>query len=329
MSGLAQAPARSATARDLLARIERGLLALGGAALLVAAVLVIGRPSIFDLPSFIDGDVVGRLLAAAVLYVFSHLIRFLRLVVLLRNPALRLRRVLQVHLMTAGLGVLLPFKLGDLVRIREVGVVAGSWRTGLLAVWLERALDAAVLAVLVLITVLGVSESLPLLTPFLVVGTVFVAATAMAIAVLPENIRALMLHIVRRPFGERSVPVLRALRVTLDILHEAPNLLRGRVLTLLLLSAMIWGSEIAVVSIAVPGAAEGVSELSTALLSLLSGVSSGASPLMPVSSDRLAEALTDLGSAPDVGVYRLCLVLPMLIAGAAAAITYLPRRLRR
>lgn len=329
MSGLTHSPARGASMLGALGRAERGLLVLGAAALLVAAVLVLVRPSIFDLPALTDGDVLGRFLAASAVYVLSHLVRVLRLVVLLRNPALRLRRVLQVHLMTAGLGVLLPFKLGDLVRIREVGVAAGSWRTGLLAVWLERALDAAVLAVLVLITAVGVSESLSLLTPFLIVLTVFVVATAAAIAILPENIRALMLHIVRRPFGERSVPVLRALRGTLDTLHEAPGLLRGRVLTLLLLSVMIWGLEIAVVSIAVPGVTEGVSELSTAMLSLLSGVSSGAPPISPASSDRLVEALTEFGTAPDVGAYRLVLLLPMLLAGAAAAITYLPWRLRR
>lgn len=307
-------------------RVEPALLAGVAAALAVFAVLVLVTPGTFALPGV--GDDLGRFLAAGAVYGLSHLVRFLRLVVLLRNPALRLRRVLQVHLMTAGLSVLVPFKLGDLVRIREVGVVVGDWRTGLLAVWLERALDAAVLAVLVLVATIGASDALHLLQPLLILGSVFVVATAVAIAVLPENIRALMLHIVRRPFGEGSVPVLRALRGTLDTLHAAPGLLRGRVLTLLLLTALIWGMEVLVVALAIPEAAGGVAELTRAMLSLISGVSAGAAPIFTGSEDRLIEALRDLGATGAVGVYRLVLVLPLLVAGAAAAATYLPWRSR-
>ena len=326
MSTLLHAPARTGGTRRALARAEFALLALGACGLLLAAIAVIAAPGALELPGALDASDATRLAAAISVYLMSHVFRFLRLVVLLRNPGLRLRRVLQVHLFTSGLGVLLPFKLGDLVRIREVGLLTHSWRTGLLAVWLERALDATALAVLVLVTAVGLPESLPLVTPFLVVGTIFVLGTVAAITVVPENIRAVMLHLVRRPFGERSVTALRLLRATLATLHEAPNLLRGRVLTLLLLTALVWCAELAVVSIAVPGADAQLSQLSTSVLSLLSGISSGATPLMPGSSDRLVDSLRELGRAPEVGLYRLSLLLPMLIGGAAAAALYLRGR---
>lgn len=323
MSAVA-AYSRAAPRRPVIRRVELATLALGAAALAIAAAIALASPGSLELPALTDSDVASRFVAATALYAMSHVLRFLRLVVLLRNPGLRFRRVLQVHLFTSGLGVLLPFKLDALVRIREVGLLTQSWRTGVLAVWLERAFDAAALAVLVLVTALGVPDALPLVTPFLVVGTVFVLVTVAAITIVPENIRALMLHIVRRPFGPRSVTALRFLRGTLATLHEAPALIRGRVLTLSLLTVLIWLCEIAVVSVAIPGAAAELSELSTAVLSLLSGISSGVPPILPAASDRLVESITEFGrGAPEVGVYRLSLVLPMVIGGAVAGLLYL------
>jgi hypothetical protein len=310
-------------------RVEQALLWLGLGAMVVATAAVLARPSAFDLPSWLGSDRTVALLGAMGIYALSHLLRFLRLALLIQSPAIRLRQVLQVHLLTTGLGVLLPFKLSELVRVREVGVITGSWRTGLLAVWLERAFDAAVLGVVLLIAVLGSSDSLDVLTPLLALMIAFVAVTVILIAVVPENVRQLMLHIVRRPFGEGSVGVLRTLRATLSMLEQAVTMLRGRIPTLVLLSTLIWAAELLVVSIAISGLGGGVSRLSAAVLGVLSGVSAGASPLMASSADRLIDALGELGLSPDVELYRGVLVLPALIAGVVAAGLYLPHRGRR
>ena len=309
------------------ATFELRLLWLGGAALAAAALAVALKPSWFALPGL--GEDGARFAAAAALYVVSHVLRFLRLALLIHQPSIQLRRVLQVHFLSSGLGVLLPFKLSELVRIRELGVVTGSMRTGLIAVWLERTLDAVVLALLVAVVAIGVPESLELVTPLLVVVCAFVAATVVLLTVVPANLREIMLHLVRRPFGERSVGALRLLRAALYALQEAPAMLRGRLPSLLLLSAAIWAAEVSVVAVAVSGSGLGATGLSTAVLSLLSSVSSGATAIMASSGDRLAEALTQLGGVADVGIYRLCLVLPLAVAGAWAAARYLPWRGRR
>jgi len=305
---------------------ELRLLWLGWAALAAAALAVLFKPSLFDLPAVAGTGRTAELVAAAGLYMLSHVLRFLRLALLIHNPAIRLRRVLQVHFFSAGLGVLLPFKLSELVRVREVGVVTGSLRTGLLAVWLERTLDAAVLAVLVGLVAISAPESFGLVTPLLVVVTAFVAVTVVAIAVVPGNIREVMLHLVRRPFGERSVGALKLMRGALSMLQEAPAMLRGRLPSLLLLSVFIWVTEVSVIAVALASADLGPTGLSTAVLSLLASVSSGATALMASSGDRLAEAL---GGVAGIGLYRLCLVLPLLAGGAWAAALYLPRRRRR
>jgi hypothetical protein len=207
-----------------------------------------------------------------------------------------------------------------------VGVVTGSLRTGLLAVWLERTLDAAVLAVLVGVVALTVEGAIDLVAPLLIVVCAFVAVTVVLLGVVPANIREVMLHLVRRPFGERSVGTLRLLRAALSMLHEAPAMLRGRLPSLLLLSVLIWAMEIAVVAVAVSGSGLGATGLSTAVLSLLASISSGATAIMPAAGEQLTDAIAQLGGVAEVGLYRLCLVIGLLAAGAAAGLRYLPWR---
>lgn len=307
-------------------RAELALLWLAAGALAVVGLLTVVAPSAFALPDLLDLSDAPALLGAAAVYALGHVLRITRLSVLIHHPGIRLRRVMQLHLFTTGLGVLLPFKLSELVRVREVGVLTGRWTTGLIAVWLERALDAAVLAVLVLVAVAGVPDALELLRPVLLVGTAFVLVTILLMTVVPANIRGLMLTLVRRPYGERSVSALRVMRGALSVLHEAPGLLRGRLPTLGLLSAGIWIAELAAVSIAIPELDFGISRLAAGMLALFSGLSVGVTPLMASSGDRLADALGTLGSTPDVDLYRACLVVPALVAGALAGFAYLRSR---
>jgi hypothetical protein len=138
-----------------------------------------------------------------------------------------------------------------------------------------------------------------------------------------------MLHLVRRPYGERSVPALRLMRGALATLEEAPAMVRGRLPSLLLLTVLIWAAEVAVVSVVIPGIDLGLTGLSTSVLSVLAGVSSGATALMPDSGARLVEALEEIGNPARVDLYRACLVAPVLVAGAWAASLYLPWRGRR
>jgi hypothetical protein len=324
VSALPVLPARRGSGiAAALGRAELGLLAAATAGLGAVAVVVLVKPSAFDLPSAFDSSTVLRFLAASALYAFGHVLRFIRLALIAYLPGVRLRRLLQVHLLTTGLGVVLPFKLSELVRIREVGVVVGSLRRGLLVVWIERTLDAVVLIALVTVAALTIDGALDLVAPLLVTLVAFVVLTLVALTVLPANLRALMLHITRRRTGERGVQAMRLLRAALTTLRPAPELVRGKLSTIAVLSVAIWAVEVAVVALAIPGVGAEVSQLSTAMLSLLSSISSGATALFAASEHRLLSALADFGEYPDVGIYRLTLTLPALVAGAVAGASYL------
>ncbi len=326
MSALAGTRSRPVT---VALQAEQAALTLAVAALAVVGVLTLVAAGSFELPRLLSGDQLLRFAAAALVYLCSHVLRFLRLALLAYRPGVQLRRILQIQLLTAGLSVVLPFKLSDLVRLRELGIVLGDFRTGLVILWLERTFDAAILLVLAIVCAVALPGSLELLAPLLAVVGLFLLVTILLLTIVPANLQLAMLHVVRRDGGERDLRALSVMRAVLTTLRPVPALLRGRVPTLLLLSAGIWLVEVAAVAIAVPDIGEHLSELSAGLLSVLASVSSGLTPLLPESGERLRETLSRFSSADDVAVYRAVLTVPMLVAGAIGGATYLGWRAKR
>lgn len=300
------------------------------AGLVVAVtVVVLVRPSAVGLR--VDGAQLGRLAAAAVVYLASHAVRALRLALLVHRPGIRFRQVLQVHLFTASLGVLIPFKLSELVRVREVAALRGSWRTGLLVVWLERGLDAAVLTVLLGLALAGGGDALEQLVPALAVVAGFAVLSFLLVSVVPGNVRGLMLYLVRRPSRGSGLAVMRACRVVLVTLAQVPRLVAGKLATLLLLSLLVWAFELLALSVAF-GLALNPSQLSSGVLAVVSTVSIGVTAIMAGTEGRLLDVLgAAVGADASAGadLYRAVLVVPLLVLGTLAVTRLVGRRRRR
>ena len=292
-------------------------------AFVVLAVLAVARPSTLGLraPSASDVPV---LLAAFVVYALNHALRALRLAVLVHGPLMRLRSVLRLHLLSAAAALLTPFRLGDLVRARLVGVFVASPSRGLVVVWLERALDVAVVIALLLVSRVGSGGAVELWSPLLLLSAGFVVVTVALVTVVPENLHAVSLHLVRRR-GPGGLRLLAAIERTLLVLAEAPHVLRRKTLTLVLLTVLIWSAELLTLALVVPALAESPQLLATGLLTLLSELASGAVAVLPGSGGELA---ADPDTAGAGVLYRFVVVFSLLAAGAVAGAVLLGARAR-
>lgn len=297
-------------------RVEM-LVALAGVAglamLAIATLTPQGRERLDVLPSWSL-----PVLAAAAVYAVGHLLRGLRLVVLLHDSRVGARRILSVHLFTAGLALLLPFRLGDLPRIRATGVLVGNMSRGLVAVVLERLLDVAVVLSLGLVATVTAGGSMTAFAPVLIFSTIFVVSAVAALTLLPAYLRALSLYIVRRPQAPGGERLLEVLDRMLHIVDQAPHLLRRRTSTLVLLTTLIWMAELSALGIAVPALGGDPVQLARGLLSFLSSLSSGSVALA-----------SQPGQSPP---YRTVLLVPLLwasaVSGMLLARQMLPRLIR-
>lgn len=284
----------------------------------------------------LTSDASAALLTAAAVYSLGHLVRGLRLAILLKDPVVGVRRVMAAHLLTSGLSLLLPFRLGDLIRMRVTGVLVGSTTRGVVAIVLERLLDVGVVLGISIVAAATVSGTVYLLTPLLVLTGLFVVATIAAVTVVPDYLQALSLYLVRRPTVPGGTRLVASMERVMIVLKEAPRLMQRRTPTLVVLTALIWLAEFVALRLAMPVLADNVIRLTGVLASFLSSLSSGAVALLPGSLDRALTRPPLLSSLDNsqVETYRTVLVVPLLWASAVAGVLIRPvltgsRRLRR
>ncbi len=188
----------------------------------------------------------GALVMPMFVYGLAHALRAVRLGVLL--GAGRARRLLGLYFYTAACSAVIPFKLGELVRINEIAWWCGSYWRGLLIVWIERVFDVVVLGAMALF-ILGTGAQEPKdigLLLWAIGGFVFL--TVLFFFIVPEQLCSLNLHVIRSYKGRKAVHILRMLDSCYRLFEQVRPLLAGKLVTLSLLTLFIWGAELLAVA---------------------------------------------------------------------------------
>lgn len=216
---------------------------LSGALLVGAVVYDLGsRPA-----GWVDGgDGSLKLGGALALYFLSHVLRFGRLSVLV--GAGRLRRFLSLYVFIAACSSVIPFKLGELTRINELAWWTGSYWRGLLVVWVERTFDVIALAIIVLYLALQPMGSFPAIWPLLALMALFAAVSVLVFFILPEQLVSLNLHVMRNYSGLKAVRILAILDRGSELLLQFRPLISGKLITVGVLTLLIWGFELSAVA---------------------------------------------------------------------------------
>jgi hypothetical protein len=185
----------------------------------------------------------GVVALAMLSYLASHLLRIARLALLSGDAGLSLRALAKVHLFTSSVSLVTPFKLGELYRVLELSLLTRSPMRGLILVWLERVLDVVViLALLVLASVIQPAAVASYLG-VLVVSLTFVLATLFFLVLMPDNLRRVGSYVIRRYDQGWTVGLLWLIAELRGMTGKMSQMLRGRRLSLLVFTIMIWTFE--------------------------------------------------------------------------------------
>lgn len=188
----------------------------------------------------------GALVLPVLVYGVAHALRAVRLGVLL--GAGRARSLLGLYFYTAGCSAVIPFKLGELVRINEIAWWLGSYWRGLLVVWIERVYDVIALGGMALfILATGIQEPKEIGLLLWAIGG-FVFLTVLFFFIVPEQLCGLNLHVMRSYKGRKAVHILRMLDSCYQLFDQVRPLLAGKLVTLSLLTLFIWGAEMLAVA---------------------------------------------------------------------------------
>ena len=260
-------------------------------------------------------------------YLASHLLRALRLALLLDEETLSLRGLVRVQLFANGANLALPFKLGELYRLVAFnGAVRNGLRTTVVIVT-ERILDFCVIF-LTLITLLAIRRpELPHAAYVATLGSAFLLTVLVVFFVIPENIETLQIFVIRRYHSPLAVVFLTQLQHAKDYVLQSRRLLSRKLATVALATASIWALEIGAVVTLFSPFASGPTLVLLALYVFISGL------LPPVGQlSGLALAFAAVGqTAGDprlaglAAVYRACVFLP----GAALALLFCGQPIRQ
>lgn len=249
----------------------------------------------------------AAVLAAAVLYGLSHVLRAARLA-LLAAPALNMhvRTVLLLHFHTAPVSFIVPFKLGELYRWQQLAWLSRNPAGSLLILLLDRMLDAVVLlAVLAAVAAFGA----PMPPHAALVSGLLALATVLglfAVLVAPGCLEAMQAYILQNHSAPRARRALRVIDGTRLMFSSARERLRGNVVLLLFISAMIWALESGMIVVLAQQLEGSGAPISLLTRTLFPGVADG--PMQGITS-----------------LYALVCLGALLLVWPAATILYLMR----
>ena len=215
-------------------RLSIGLFWLSGLVFLIYAVLR-------SMEVRLTNDIAGIILPVFI-YGIAHMLRAVRLGVLLQ--ARQVRRLLGLYFYTTACSAVIPFKLGELVRINEIASWTNSYWRGLLVVWIERVFDVVALgAVALFILSSGVQDPKDIGLLLWAISA-FVFITLLFFFIVPEQLCSLNLHVIRSYKGRKAVNILRMLDSFHQLFEQVRPLLAGKLVTLSVLTIFIWGAEL-------------------------------------------------------------------------------------
>lgn len=215
-------------------------------ALLLPAWLALHWRPVLEL---LRGGAMPLLLAVFALYGAAHLSRMLRLALLTLDRREKAPALAAAHALTAFPSSLLPFKIGEVLRLAALFHVYGDRRKAL-AVWLaERFGDVLVIVALILALYLLQVDVPPAMQLVFVLFVVVSAFGLTALFAVAKTFVYLNRHLVLASHSARGLTVLRVSHALRQLELDIYRSVEGRLTGLLLVSVLIWVLEIAALSL--------------------------------------------------------------------------------
>lgn len=189
-----------------------------------------------------DFNLGSQIILPLFFYFAAHIMRAVRLWVLM--GAGRARHLLWMYVYTAACSALIPFKMGEFVRINEIAFFKGSYWRGLLIVWIERVFDVVMIGLISLfILVVDKADQADIVVLLWLMG-IFVFITIIVFFVLPEQLCSLNLYVIRNYQGKKSIAILKLLDSMYVLFQQVRPILSRKMVTLSLLTFFVWSAEL-------------------------------------------------------------------------------------
>jgi hypothetical protein len=178
-------------------------------------------------------------------YLFSHFLRSLRVAIMIGRQDFSLINLVGKQFYTNGINLILPFKLGEVYRIVEFNKIFKDPERTFLTIIAERSIDFLFLFSGLFAALYLTEYNILDLQLTILIGCLFIASVLFIYYVLPENIRWLKLFLAKRYSKNWVVKVLGLIHKFYTVIINIKLILKRKLSTIILLTTLIWLSEIA------------------------------------------------------------------------------------
>ncbi len=185
-----------------------------------------------------------NLLASTIFYLFSHLLRALRITVMLENHNYSMSNLVGKQFYCNAVNIIIPFKLGEIFRIVELNKLVKDINKTFITIIAERAIDFFILFCGLFTALLIENYQLIQLKFTIALGVLFIISVLLIYFVLPENIKTVNLFLAKRHKGNIVISFLSFTNRIYNVIASLRIIFKNRSSTIVLLSLLIWGCEI-------------------------------------------------------------------------------------
>ncbi|WP_430146572.1 lysylphosphatidylglycerol synthase domain-containing protein [Paenibacillus cisolokensis] len=183
------------------------------------------------------------------LYLAAHLLRIIRLYTILLENKIKFKDLLRVYAVTAWVNFFIPYKVGEIFRVIEIGRLCKNVRRGIVVIWIERLFDAIVILTIMLVYFLLSDISLIDYLPLVIILFTFISFSFFYYLEFPFTYKYVNQLIMSRSNSTRGVKLLNFLYNMRKIHSDIKALIQGRSSLGLFISVIIWILEIFSISI--------------------------------------------------------------------------------
>jgi uncharacterized protein (TIRG00374 family) len=209
----------------------------------VATWLLMNRAAFLELIGHIQVHKMYYLFFAICLFMVVHFLKAFRIYLILLESNIPIMKIFQQYFKTTFATILIPYKLGDFYKIICFSKESKSFKTGLLAVLIDRFFDTIVLLLfLVIYQTMGNSNRLSITIIIIAFLLIMVLANIVLYITYPYSNHFLVSH----GTSKKSLRALGGLEDVKNLQRSIISMIKGRTGVIMLISMIGWGLEFVV-----------------------------------------------------------------------------------
>lgn len=181
-----------------------------------------------------------QLLALVLIFLIIHSFKFLKIYLILLEEKIPLKVMAKLYIKTAFVSTVLPYKTGELFKMYTYGNEIKNYTKGIIAVLVDKFFDALILGLILVPYGLLVNGKVPKVG---IVMLVFFLIALIVYMCFENTYYYLNKFFVLKNQTKKSVVALKVLEKAREVYIKTKEMVRGRYLLLLILTAVTWMFE--------------------------------------------------------------------------------------